>query len=78
LVQIKSSKNTELVEAENLYKKTLKRLIAIEDDEVAKNLISDANSPLQPILYSLMILFEPTLRFLSLNFLSLKYWSAEY
>ena len=42
LVQIKSSKNTELVEAENLYKKTLKRLIAIEDDEVAKNLISDA------------------------------------
>ena len=30
LVQIKSSKNTELVEAENLYKKTLKRLIAIE------------------------------------------------
>ena len=41
LVQIKSSKNTELVEAENLYKKTLKRLIAIEDDEVAKNLISD-------------------------------------
>ena len=36
-------KNTELVEAENLYKKTLKRLIAIEDDEVAKNLISDAN-----------------------------------
>ena len=42
MVQIKSSKNTELVEAENLYKKTLKRLIAIEDDEVAKNLISDA------------------------------------
>lgn len=30
------------MEAENLYKKTLKRLIAIEDDEVAKNLISDA------------------------------------
>ena len=31
-----------MVVAENLYKKTLKRLIAIEDDEVAKNLISDA------------------------------------
>lgn len=42
LVQIKSSKNTELVEAENLYKRHLNYLIAVEDDEVAKNLISDA------------------------------------
>lgn len=42
LIQIKSSKNTELFEAENLFKKTLKRLITIEDDEVAKGLISDA------------------------------------